>query len=46
VRPIAVMVRESAHKGEDSRGVQMFAELLDKCLNIDPKKRYTAEEAL
>jgi serine/threonine protein kinase len=40
------MVREASHKGEDARAVQVFAEFLDKCLTIDPKKRMSAEEAL
>lgn len=40
------MLKEASHKGEDARGLSMLAEFLDKCLTIDPKKRFTAEEAL
>ena len=46
MKSIGVMVREASHKGEDARAVQVFAEFLDKCLTIDPKKRMNAEEAL
>ena len=46
VKPIASMLKDASHKGEDAKALQMFAEILDKCLTIDPKKRFTADEAL
>jgi serine/threonine protein kinase len=40
------MLKAVAHKGEDAKSLQLFGEFLDKCLTIDPKKRFTADEAL
>jgi len=46
VKPIAAMLKAVANKGEDAKSLQLFGEFLDKCLTIDPKKRFTADEAL
>jgi serine/threonine protein kinase len=46
IRPIPIMLKAAAHKGEDLKALQQFSDFLEKALVIDPKKRMTADEAL